>query len=90
MPRERRSPWKSSVFPFKKKESTGVAPLAWLVRERIDLAARLLETRPALGIDAVADLAGLGSAESLRRHFRTHGLLPPARYRKQVAGATAD
>ena len=28
----------------------------------------------ALAIDAVADLAGLGSAESLRRHFRAHGL----------------
>jgi AraC family transcriptional activator FtrA len=77
------------TFQRRFKESTGVAPLAWLVKERIDLAARLLETRPALGIDAVADLAGLGSAESLRRHFRTHGLLAPGRYRKRSAQANA-
>jgi AraC family transcriptional activator FtrA len=77
------------TFQRRFKEATGVAPLAWLVKERIDLAARLLETRPALGIDAVADLAGLGSAESLRRHFRTHGLLAPGRYRKRSAQANA-
>lgn len=73
------------TFQRRFKESTGLAPLAWLVRERIDLAARLLETRPSLAIDAVADLAGLGSAESLRRHFRTHGLPAPGRYRKQAS-----
>jgi AraC family transcriptional activator FtrA len=65
------------------KDRTGASPLDWLVRERVMLATRLLETRPALGIDAVADLAGLGSPESLRRHFRSHGLPPPARYRRQ-------
>lgn len=77
------------TFQRRFKETTGLSPLAWLVRERIALAARLLETRPALGIDTVADLAGLGSAESLRRHFRTHGLPPPARYRKHGAGGAA-
>jgi len=77
------------TFQRRFKESTGLAPLAWLVRERIGLAARLLETRPALGIDAVADLAGLGSAESLRRHFRTHGLPPPGRHRRRGAGLPA-
>lgn len=65
------------------KERTGASPLDWLVRERVMLAAQLLETRPALGIEAVADLAGLGSPESLRRHFRSHGLPSPARYRRQ-------
>lgn len=71
------------TFQRRFKEVTGLAPLAWLVRERIALAARLLETRPALGIDAVADLAGLGSAESLRRHFRGHGLASPSRHRQR-------
>ena len=65
------------------KERTGASPLDWLVRERVMLAAQLLETRPSLGIEAVADLAGLGSPESLRRHFRSHGLPSPARYRRQ-------
>jgi AraC family transcriptional activator FtrA len=77
------------TFQRRFKESTGLAPLAWLVRERIGLAARLLETRPALGIDAVADLAGLGSAESLRRHFRVHGLPAPGSYRRRGALARA-
>jgi AraC family transcriptional activator FtrA len=77
------------TFQRRFKESTGLTPLAWLVRERIGLATRLLETRPALGIDAVADLAGLGSAESLRRHFRTHGLPPPGRHRRRGADLSA-
>lgn len=76
------------TFQRRFKEATGLAPLAWLVRERVGLAARLLETRPSLGIDAVADLAGLGSAESLRRHFRTHGLPSPGRHRRRGATCT--
>lgn len=75
----------SRTFQRRFKESTGLAPLAWLVRERLALAARLLETRPLLPVDAVADLAGLGSAESLRRHFRSHGMQAPARYRQAHA-----
>jgi AraC family transcriptional activator FtrA len=71
------------TFQRKFKDRTGLAPLAWLVHERVSLTAQLLETRPALGIDAVADLAGLGSPESLRRHFRASGLASPARYRRQ-------
>jgi AraC family transcriptional activator FtrA len=71
------------TFQRRFKERTGLAPLGWLVRERVALAAQLLESRPQLAIDAIADLAGLGSAESLRRHFRAHGLAPPGRYRRQ-------
>lgn len=75
------------TFQRRFKERTGLTPLAWMVGERVNLAARILETRPALPIEAVADLAGLGSAESLRRHFRSHGLPPPARYRSQGRAA---
>jgi AraC family transcriptional activator FtrA len=71
------------TFQRRFKDRTGASPLDWLVRERVSLAARLLETRPGLGIEAVADLAGLGSPESMRRHFRSHGLPPPASYRRQ-------
>jgi AraC family transcriptional activator FtrA len=70
------------TFQRRFKDRTGASPLDWLVRERVMLATRLLETRPGLGIEAIADLAGLGSPESLRRHFRSHGLPSPARYRK--------
>jgi AraC family transcriptional activator FtrA len=77
------------TFQRRFKDSTGLPPLAWLVRERVVLARQLLETRQSLGIDAIADLAGLGSGESLRRHFRTQGLPPPARYRKRCIARTA-
>ena len=71
------------TFQRRFKDRTGASPLDWLVGERVALAAQLLESRPALAIEAVADLAGLGSSESLRRHFRSHGLASPARYRRQ-------
>jgi len=70
------------TFQRRFKDGTGLSPTAWLVRERVTLATRLLETRPGLDIDAVSDLAGMGSAESLRRHFRLSGLPSPARYRR--------
>ena len=65
------------------KARTGLTPQAWLVGERVALARHLLESRPGLVLDAVADLAGLGSGASLRRHFKLHGLASPARYRRQ-------
>jgi AraC family transcriptional activator FtrA len=74
------------TFQRKFRDRTGITPVAWLVSERVTLATQLLETRPGLGIDTVADLAGLGSPESLRRHFRTRGLASPARYRNQHQG----
>lgn len=67
------------------KASTGMAVMEWLVRERVALAKELLETHPALDVEAVADLSGLGSPESLRRHFRRLGLPAPSRYRRQFA-----
>lgn len=70
------------TFQRRFKDRTGLTPTAWLVRERVALATRILETRPTLGIEEIADLAGLGSAESLRRHFRLQGLPSPARYRR--------
>jgi AraC family transcriptional activator FtrA len=65
------------------KEATGLAPLEWLTRERVAIAKELLETREALDVEAVADLSGLGSPESMRRHFRLMGLPAPSRYRRQ-------
>lgn len=65
------------------KDATGLAPLEWLTRERVAIAKELLETRGALDVEAVADLAGLGSPESMRRHFRLMGLPAPSRYRRQ-------
>lgn len=63
------------------REATQQTPLEWLVGERIAIARDLLAGEPGLAVDAVAELAGFGSAESLRRHFRRRGLPPPQRYR---------
>ena len=65
------------------KDATGLSPLEWLTRERVSIAKELLETREALAVDAIADLAGFGSPESMRRHFRVMGLPAPSRYRRQ-------
>ncbi len=67
------------------KEASGLTPADWLIQERVMLAKELLEGQPQLDMDKVADLAGFGSTESLRRHFRLRGLPAPTRYRRQFS-----
>ncbi|AZP10672.1 transcriptional regulator FtrA [Undibacterium parvum] len=68
------------------QEATGMGPIEWLIRERIAIAKDLLESaEPALS--KVAELAGFGSEESFRRHFRRHVASSPAAYRRRFAGA---
>ena len=43
----------------------------------------LLQEDSSRSIAAIADLAGFGSPESMRRHFRVRGLPAPSRYRRQ-------
>lgn len=64
--------------------ATGQAPYEWLVGERIERAKELLETTrlPAQGIAA---RVGMGSAESLRHHFRQRLGTTPAQYRQRFA-----
>ena len=60
---------------------TGTTPLQWLIGRRVAEAQRLLEATD-LGIDAIADRCGLGSAPALRAHFgRIVGTTPTA-YRR--------
>jgi AraC family transcriptional regulator, transcriptional activator FtrA len=60
----------------------GVSPLDWLVRERVAFAKDILEaTRKPTA--RVAELAGFGSEESFRRHFRLMAGVTPTAYRKQ-------
>lgn len=67
------------------KDATGLTPLEWLTRERVAIAKELLETREAMDVESIAELAGFGSPESMRRHFRLLGLPAPSRYRRQFA-----
>ncbi|RQR49921.1 transcriptional regulator FtrA [Burkholderia sp. Bp9125] len=63
-------------------DATGMSPVTWLIRERVNVAKDLLEANPALPLAQVAMRAGFGSEESLRRHFRRIAATSPAAYRK--------
>jgi AraC family transcriptional activator FtrA len=68
-------------------DATGMAPYEWLVRERVAIARELLEAATPLPMARVAELAGFGSEESLRRHFRRIALTSPAAYRRRFGKA---
>ncbi|RKP45927.1 transcriptional regulator FtrA [Trinickia fusca] len=71
------------------REATGLGPYQWLIRERVALAKEMLESRPRLSIEQVAERAGFGSEESLRRHFRRVAKTTPAAYRRRFATKAA-
>jgi AraC family transcriptional regulator, transcriptional activator FtrA len=64
------------------RAATGLAPYEWIIRERIERAKELLETTR-LPATSVAARVGIGSAESLRHHFRARVGTTPARYRSR-------
>ena len=64
--------------------ATGIAPYEWVVRERIARAKELLETTR-LSAQGVAARVGMGSAESLRHHFRRHVGTTPGQYRRRFS-----
>ena len=64
--------------------STGTTAFRWIVRERIRLAQRLLETT-SLPIDAVARKSGFGTADNLRKHFSRALRTTPQAYRRAFA-----
>ena len=68
------------------QQSLGMSPVDWLVRERIELARQLLETS-ARPLAHVSSLAGFGSEESFRRHFRLATGVSPMAYRRQFGVA---
>jgi AraC family transcriptional activator FtrA len=65
-------------------QATGQAPYAWIVSERLERAKELLESTR-LSAQAVATRVGMGSAESLRHHFRQRLGTTPARYRRRFS-----
>jgi len=64
--------------------ATGMTPGEWITHQRIGLAKDLLE-RSRLGVDQVAARSGLGTAMTMRHHFRRHIGLSPAEYRKRFS-----
>jgi transcriptional regulator GlxA family with amidase domain len=63
---------------------TGTTVLQWLLRERLQFAQQLLEQTDQ-AIDRIAELAGFGSTEALRQHFRTAFRTTPSAWRRQFS-----
>jgi AraC family transcriptional activator FtrA len=64
------------------RETVGLSPKDWLVRERVSFAKDILEDSDA-PVWKVAESAGFGAEESFRRHFRLVTGTSPTRYRNQ-------
>ncbi|MCS3843283.1 MULTISPECIES: GlxA family transcriptional regulator [unclassified Microbacterium] len=74
------------TFARRFKAEHGATPAAWLARQRIIHAQRLLE-RSDLGLDAIAVECGFGSAAVLRQNFSRVLATTPTAYRAKFACA---
>jgi AraC family transcriptional activator FtrA len=76
------------------RAATGMTPADWLTRIRIERAREYLESTT-LSIDVIAARSGLGTATTMRHHFRRKVGVSPVAYRRrfsqtaQVAAARA-
>ncbi|WP_406870723.1 transcriptional regulator FtrA [Thioclava sp. 'Guangxiensis'] len=68
------------------EEATGTTPIRFLIEERLQLAAHLLE-RPEAGMEEIAAQCGFASSALLRHHFRKRYGLPPAAWRQRFGQA---
>ena len=69
------------TFARRFRQRTGATPASWVNRQRVLLAARLLER----GNDTIASVStrsGFGSPDTLRRHFTQARGITPDRYRR--------
>jgi AraC family transcriptional activator FtrA len=69
--------------------STGTTPYAWMLRQRVHLAQRLLE-QSNLPIELVAEKSGFGTAANLRKHFKSAVHTTPQAYRQTFQPAHAS
>jgi AraC family transcriptional activator FtrA len=68
------------------KAVTGTTPLDWIVRQRVHLAQRLLESTD-LPIEMVAERAGFGTPVTMRHHFAQRVQTSPQAYRRTFRGS---
>jgi AraC family transcriptional regulator, transcriptional activator FtrA len=81
-----RSAMSARTFARRFVASTGTTPYAWIARERVRLAQRLLETTD-LPVEVIARDCGLGSAANLRKHFTRALATSPRAYRRTFAAS---
>ncbi|MFJ9129035.1 GlxA family transcriptional regulator [Streptomyces sp. NPDC102340] len=67
------------------REETGLTPMTWLNRQRVDRARELLE-QTGHTVDRVAAETGFGSGTSLRQHFQVVLGVSPGAYRATFRG----
>ncbi|WP_425244683.1 GlxA family transcriptional regulator [Streptomyces citrinus] len=67
------------------REETGLTPMTWLARQRLDRARELLE-RTDHTVDRVATETGFGTGASLRQHFQAVLGVSPGAYRATFRG----
>jgi transcriptional regulator GlxA family with amidase domain len=68
------------TFTRRFRERTATSPQQWLLDQRVEFARTLLESGDD-AIERIADLAGFGSAVSMRMHFRQRLGVSPAAHR---------
>ncbi len=77
----RRSFMSPRTFARRFREATGTTPLQWMLRQRVLLAKRVLETTDT-PVELIAVQCGFGSATALRTHFRRLVGTSPLAYRR--------
>lgn len=85
----RRAGASERTFLRRFRAATGTTPGQWLASARVDAARALLETT-ALPVERIAERVGLGTAATLRHHFRRRVGTSPADYRRRFARVRAD
>jgi AraC family transcriptional activator FtrA len=84
-----RSAMSARTFARRFLASTGTTPYQWLLRQRVQLAQRLLETTD-LPIEVVAARSGFCTAGNLRKHFGRLMQTSPQGYRRTFRERRAD
>jgi transcriptional regulator GlxA family with amidase domain len=84
----RRSAMSSRTFARRFRATTGTTPHQWLLRQRILLAQRLLETTD-LSVELISSRCGFGTAANLRQHFQRLMRTSPIAYRRTFHTAAA-
>ncbi|WP_217999317.1 GlxA family transcriptional regulator [Nocardiopsis trehalosi] len=69
------------------RDETGLTPVQWLTRRRVERACELLE-RTDLPVDRIAADAGFGTGASLRQHLHAALGVSPSTYRATFRGPT--
>jgi transcriptional regulator GlxA family with amidase domain len=83
-----RSAMSPRTFARRFRATTGTTPLQWVLRQRVLLAQRLLESTNE-PVERIAERCGFGSAASLRQHFHRLVRTSPLAYRRTFQQAEA-